>query len=88
MKTHSNPEINKPIGALIKERRLAAGLTQMKLADKLNVSYQTVQKFENGETSLTPTWAVKFALALGVEFGWFWSMCSMRIPYQLKGKVA
>lgn len=37
------------IGALIKEIREKNGLTQRDLADKLNVTYQAVSKWENGK---------------------------------------
>ena len=36
----------KDIGALIKEMRIAAGMSQMKLADKMGLSYQQIQKYE------------------------------------------
>lgn len=35
------------LGNKIKTLRLKAGLTQEKLADQLNVSFQTVSKWEN-----------------------------------------
>ena len=35
------------LGNKIKTLRLKAGLTQEKLADELNVSFQTVSKWEN-----------------------------------------
>lgn len=36
------------IGAKIKARRKALGISQEKLAEALNVSYQQVQRYENG----------------------------------------
>lgn len=41
------------IGALIKQMRKAAGMSQMNLADKINVSYQQVQKYEKGASQLS-----------------------------------
>ena len=38
------------IGRYIQDRRKAAGLTQKALAEKLNISFQAVSKWENGET--------------------------------------
>lgn|GEM_PF-2805818 len=41
-------EKEKEIGARIKERRTALGLTQEDLAERLNVTFQAVSKWENG----------------------------------------
>lgn len=41
---------NTKVGNFIMERRRAVGLTQQNLADKLNVSFQAVSKWENGTT--------------------------------------
>ena len=41
------------MGSLIREMRKAAGLSQMKLADKIGVSYQQVQKYEKGTSKLS-----------------------------------
>ena len=38
------------IGQYIKNQRKAAGMTQKDLAEKLNVSFQAVSKWENGDT--------------------------------------
>lgn len=40
------------IGASIRNHRIALGLTQEQLAEKLGVSYQQVQRYENGATTL------------------------------------
>ena len=41
------------IGSLIREMRKAAGMSQMRLADKIGVSYQQVQKYEKGASKLS-----------------------------------
>ncbi len=38
------------VGNFIKEKRRALGLTQQQLADKLNISFQAISKWENGTT--------------------------------------
>ena len=40
------------IGSKIRSLRKAAGMSQMKLADKIGVSYQQVQKYEKGISQL------------------------------------
>lgn len=41
------------IGKLIRQMRKAAGMTQMKLAEKLGITYQQVQKYEYGTSKLS-----------------------------------
>ena len=38
------------VGKFIMEKRRALGMTQQQLADKLNVSFQAISKWENGTT--------------------------------------
>lgn len=38
------------VGNFIMEKRKSLGLTQQQLADKLNVSFQAISKWENGDT--------------------------------------
>jgi transcriptional regulator with XRE-family HTH domain len=45
--------MSKDIGTLIREMRKAAGMSQMRLADKIGVSYQQVQKYEKGASKLS-----------------------------------
>ncbi|WP_372423738.1 helix-turn-helix domain-containing protein [Salinarimonas chemoclinalis] len=47
MKKHPN-EIDREIGRRIKQRRTELGLNQQSLAQQIGVSYQQVQKYENG----------------------------------------
>lgn len=44
---------NREIGAKIKSFRKKCGITQMGLANSVGVSYQQIQKYENGETKIT-----------------------------------
>ena len=43
----------KEIGQKIKKFRKQRELTQMELAERINVSFQQVQKYENGRTQIT-----------------------------------
>lgn len=54
------------IGNLIKIIRKTQGMSQMKLAEKLGVSYQQVQKYENGTTNITLTRLAQIAKALDI----------------------
>lgn len=54
------------IGALIREMRKAAGMSQMRLAEKIGVSYQQVQKYEKGTSKLSVPRLLQIADVFGV----------------------
>lgn len=60
------------LGNKIKTLRLKAGLTQEKLADELNVSFQTVSKWENNvcapDISMLPKLSVFFGVTIDELF--------------------
>lgn len=47
-KTPETSRFYRDLGSAIRLARMAAGKTQMELADELNVSFQQLQKYENG----------------------------------------
>lgn len=53
------------MGSFIMNRRREAGMTQQQLADKLNVSFQAVSKWENGSTY--PNIEVLYDLAIALD---------------------
>ena len=54
------------IGSIIREMRKAAGMSQMRLADKIGVSYQQVQKYEKGASKLSVPRLMQIAEVFGV----------------------
>lgn len=54
------------IGSLIREMRKAAGMSQMRLADKIGVSYQQIQKYEKGASKLSVPRLMQIADVFGV----------------------
>lgn len=54
------------IGKLIKQSRKAAGMSQQRLADKIDVSYQQVQKYEKGVCQITLPRLKQFADVFGI----------------------
>jgi transcriptional regulator with XRE-family HTH domain len=54
------------IGAKIRKRRKELGLSQEQLAEKVGVSYQQVQRYENGSSTLNVENVQRIAHALGV----------------------
>jgi transcriptional regulator with XRE-family HTH domain len=59
-------ERNTEIGVSIRQIRKTVGMSQMKLAEKIGVSYQQVQKYENGSSQITISRLEQIANALGV----------------------
>lgn len=56
------------IGERLRELRKLAGLSQMKLADKVGVSYQQIQKYEKGTSKLSVPRLLQLAEIFGVPF--------------------
>lgn len=58
---------NNQIGQLIKEIRKSRRMSQMKLADMVGVSYQQIQKYEKGASSISVDRLKQIAKALEVS---------------------
>ena len=63
--------IDKHVGAKVRMRRLMLGLSQTKLADGLGLSFQQVQKYENGVTRVSASRLQQIANILKVEPSFF-----------------
>jgi transcriptional regulator with XRE-family HTH domain len=55
------------IGKKIKQLRQQLGLTQGQLAEKINVSYQQIQKYEKGESELSLSRFLEIAAVLNIS---------------------
>jgi len=64
---------SREIGSAIKQRRLALGMSQEKLAEKLDVSYQQVQRYENGSSKLNVENVQNVAEALDIPVTFFFN---------------
>jgi len=68
----SSPDpIDKYVGSRVRGRRLGLGLSQTKLGDAINVTFQQVQKYENGTNRVGASNLYKMSKALGVEVSYF-----------------
>lgn len=63
--------LERRIGERIRLRRLELGLTQEQLAAALGVSYQQIQKYENGTNRISAAQLAELARKLEVPIGWF-----------------
>ena len=61
------------VGHRIRIERLARGLSQTALANKLGVTFQQVQKYEKGVNRVGAGRLTKIAEVLGIEVGTFFS---------------
>lgn len=79
---------NKEIGDVIRKRRRELGISQERLAEMLNVSYQQVQRYENGSNKLNVESIQNVAAALAVPVAYFFEsvapelVAELSIPYQ------
>lgn len=59
------------IGRKIRERRVARGLSQAALADRLGITFQQIQKYESGANRVGGSRLWELSKALGVPVGYF-----------------
>ena len=56
----------KVIGKKLKKRRLQLGLTQSKVGQAVNVTFQQIQKYENGKNGLSAFMVKRIAHSLNI----------------------
>ena len=64
-------DVDRHVGARMRERRIALGLTQQRLADLIGTTYQQAHKYERGLNRVSAGRLHLLARALGVEVGYF-----------------
>lgn len=64
----------KNIGNLVRELRKAAGMTQSDLAERLGITYQQVQKYENGTSKFSVPRLRQVAEVFGLPLKYFVEM--------------
>jgi len=64
-------DIDRIVGARMRERRIMLGLTQQQMADLIGVTYQQAHKYEKGINRIAAGRLSSIAKALGVEVGFF-----------------
>ena len=65
-------DIDRYVGARIRERRIMLGLTQQQMAELIGVTYQQAHKYEKGLNRVAAGRLYSIARALGVEVGYFY----------------
>src|SRR5438309_9753053 len=64
-------DIDRYVGARIRERRIMLGLTQQQLADLIGVTYQQAHKYERGINRISAGRLYEIAQVLSVPIGYF-----------------
>lgn len=64
-------DIDRHVGARMRERRIMLGLTQQQLADLIGVTYQQAHKYEKGINRIAAGRLFTIAKTLGVDVGYF-----------------
>lgn len=59
------------IGARVRLRRMTLGVSQEKLAEKLGITFQQVQKYEKGINRISASRLQDIASALDLPIAWF-----------------
>src|SRR5690349_17911489 len=65
-------DIDRHIGARLRERRMLLGMTQQQMAELIGVTYQQAHKYEKGINRVAGGRLYTIAQALGVEVSYFY----------------
>lgn len=71
MTMKNTDEVDVHVGLRMKKRRIAVGMSQARLASRLGITYQQVQKYENGINRVGASRLEAAARILGVEPAFF-----------------
>jgi len=63
--------VDKQVGNQVRARRLALGMSQSKLADAVDLTFQQIQKYEKGTNRISASRLQEFAGILQVPVGFF-----------------
>ena len=64
--------IDRYVGSRLRVRRLGLGMSQTTLGQTIGVTFQQVQKYENGANRVGASNLYKMAKALGIDVGFFY----------------
>ena len=64
-------DVDRHVGARMRERRIMLGLTQQQMAELIGVTYQQAHKYEKGINRVAAGRLYQMARVLGVDIGYF-----------------
>jgi transcriptional regulator with XRE-family HTH domain len=65
-------DVDRHVGARMRQRRIMLGLTQQQMAELIGVTYQQAHKYERGINRVAAGRLYSIAQALGVEISYFY----------------
>jgi transcriptional regulator with XRE-family HTH domain len=68
----STGTVDKEIGSRVRMRRMLIGMSQEKLGEMLNLTFQQVQKYEKGTNRISASRLLEIARVLGVGINYFY----------------
>jgi len=71
--SHRTQDIDRHVGARIRERRIMLGLTQQQIADMIGVTYQQAHKYERAINRISAGRLFEIAQVLGVPVNYFFA---------------
>lgn len=71
------------VGGRVRFRRVLLGMSQEKLAEKLGLTFQQIQKYEKGANRIGASRLLEIALALGVTVQFFFEAAPRTAPLQV-----
>lgn len=77
--------IDRLVGQRVRWRRRELHLTQEKLGELLNLTFQQVQKYEKGVNRISAGRLYEMASVLGVPIGYFYDGASQYLPARAEG---
>lgn len=89
MKVKRPQPVDADVGKLVRLRRLALKMSQTKLANQIGVTFQQVQKYENGSNRIGASRLQQIATALGVPVSYFFASNDAAVdsPKELLGLI-
>ncbi len=79
-------DVDRHVGARVRERRVALGLTQHQVAELIGTTYQQAHKYEAGVNRISAGRLYQIAQALGVEPGYFFEGVGSAEPFRPRGE--
>jgi transcriptional regulator with XRE-family HTH domain len=64
-------DVDRHVGARVRQRRVMLGLSQQQIADLIGVTYQQAHKYEKGINRVAAGRLYQMARVLGVDIGYF-----------------
>lgn len=84
MRQNQNYQVDVFVGKRIREKRLKMGFTLSDVGEKLGVSHQQVQKYEQAQSKITALVLFQFGKIFGVDPSYFFQGCDIYFERQQK----